>query len=53
MPKKVQITYLVEQSNADYVQALADHLFEGNASMAIRKIIADHSRKINRKVEGE
>ncbi len=46
---KVQMTLTMEQSHKDYVQALAKAQFEGNEAMAIRKIIAEHSKQINYK----
>jgi len=47
MSKKVQITYTVEEEHSKYVSDLASAQFEGNLSMAIRKIIAEHSKQIN------
>lgn len=41
---KVQMTLTVEKEHQKYIQDLAKSLFEGNESMAIRKIIAEHSR---------
>ena len=49
MPKKVQMTLTVEESHQKYIQRVAKAQFEGNESMAIRKIIADHSRGIYEK----
>ena len=44
MTKKIQITVSIEQEHLDYVKEVAEKLYEGNESMAFRKIIADHSR---------
>jgi len=44
---KCQMTLTMEEEHQKYVQDLAKTQFEGNESMAIRKIIAEHSRKIN------
>lgn len=44
---KVQMTLTMEQSHKSYVQSLAQAQFEGNDAMAIRKIIAEHSKHIN------
>ncbi len=39
---KKQITVTLEQSQIDYVQAIADKSFEGNFSQALRWLIVDH-----------
>jgi len=44
MPKKVQITVTLEKDYVDYITNLADAMYEGNKSMAFRKIIGEHSR---------
>jgi len=44
---KTKLTVTIDDTAAKYVTALAKAQFEGNESMAIRKIIAEHSRKIN------
>lgn len=44
---RVQVTITVDDKHAAYVTDLAIAQFEGNMSMAIRKIIAEHSKKIN------
>ena len=46
---KVQITITVGEEHSKYVKDLAIEEFDGNDSMAIRKIIAEHSRQINYK----
>jgi len=51
MPNKDQITVTLEPDHIKYVKALAKKMYEGNDSMAFRKIIADHSRLINDKVK--
>lgn len=47
---KKQITVTLEPAYIKYVQDLAAAEFEGNASMAFRKIIAEHSKVINNQV---
>ena len=44
---KIQITLTMEEEYRTYIRNIATTQFEGNESMAIRKIIADHSRKTN------
>lgn len=39
---KVQMTITVEPKHREYIQKLSFKLFEGNISMAIRKIVVDH-----------
>lgn len=43
MPK-VQITVTLEQEHLDYVTTMAETMFEGNESMAFRKIISEHKQ---------
>lgn len=44
---KTKLTVTIDDDAAKYVTALAKAQFEGNESMAIRKIIAEHSKKVN------
>ncbi len=44
-----QITVTLEPDHIKYVKAIAAKLYEGNDSMAFRKIIADHSRLVSLK----
>lgn len=49
MAKKEQITLTAEKEYIKYVNDLAKDQFEGNTSMAFRKIVAEHSRVVNHK----
>ena len=53
MANKDQITVTLEPEHIKYVKALAVAKYEGNDSMAFRKIIADHSEWIGFKVNDE
>lgn len=46
---KVQMTITVELEHQKYIQNLAAREYEGNESMAIRKIITDHLLLVNDK----
>lgn len=48
MTRKVQITLTLEQKQVDYLQAYALQFFDGNESMAARRIFAYHSLYVHK-----
>lgn len=44
---KKQVTFTLEPEYIKYLELMAKHEYEGNVSMAVRKIISYHSTEVN------